>query len=521
MGRLTGKVVVRRHFMSSAGGCWRSSQPKRRFTPLNRSIFGAAAPAHPPRLRNARDVARHVGFAPPWVGRALQDGGDRRPSPMRGRLQRVLPAAADAGKPSLLRRVVKRMVRVARLSIQSLRSEEMDGSYTFKRWRGHQSPMRAVQLWYPTAIVHSETVRRLLFPDLAMVGSIAWFVCYYNTCVVSGAELTQTSRHGFDVYFHPNMLSLPIEPFGLTVMAIGLLVTFRTQECHARYAEARKLWATCANESKSLASRVLERIPSEHSNPIVPRARTHTVRLLQTFPHTLKFRITVDGCSPDIEQDMEGKSYEELLEEKRAALREELLMIWDMTEPWERSYVNRLLAAAPHSWPLHVLNELSYLNANVFNRPDLGMLEAPVSADVDKSITVLHNVLGGCERIFVTPIYTEYTKCTSLILYAWCTGLPFALYPLAGHAGTMPISLVVAFFMFSIEDIGSRIEQPFDNLPLWEYCDDIHRSCKQMELHSEALKHEESDAWAQRHHSKWEDMGFASMDRYWTSMPRF
>lgn len=403
-----------------------------------------------------------------------------------------------------MRRALRMIDRLSEL----MRSQKMDISWNFKMWERHQTPLRNLELWYPTTIVQSGSVRRLLFPDLAMVGSIAWLVCYYNTSVACPAEeLIRTLHHGFDVYLHPNMLTLPIAPFGLTSMAIGLLVTFRVETCHKRYAEARELWATCANESKGLASRILERIPAEHNDPAVPRARRHAVRLLRTFPHTLKYRITVDGCNPDIAEGIREKLSEQIHEEKRAGLREELRMIWDMDEPLQRSYVDRLLAAAPHIWPLHVLNELSYLNARIFSSPGLGTLPGPVSADVDKSITVLHTVLGDSERIVVTPIYTEYTKCTSFILCAWCNALPLALFPLVGPAGTMPTSLVVAFFMFSIDDIGSRIEQPFDKLPLWEYCDDIDFSCQQMEQHSEVLRQQAIQSWVDGNRSKWQRSG--------------
>lgn len=57
--------------------------------------------------------------------------------------------------------------------------------------------------------------------------------------------------------------------------------------------------------------------------------------------------------------------------------------------------------------------------------------------------------------------------------------LPMALYPIMGPAATIPTSVVVSLFRYGLTDIGSRIEQPFENLPLWQYCDGIDAACKQ------------------------------------------
>jgi predicted membrane chloride channel (bestrophin family) len=54
--------------------------------------------------------------------------------------------------------------------------------------------------------------------------------------------------------------------------------------------------------------------------------------------------------------------------------------------------------------------------------------------------------------------------------------------------------MIVALFLFGLEDVGTRIEQPFDSLPLWQYCDTIDASCKQLLAQSELMK----QAWQPR-----------------------
>ena len=71
-------------------------------------------------------------------------------------------------------------------------------------------------------------------------------------------------------------------------------------------------------------------------------------------------------------------------------------------------------------------------------------------ATLDESITTLCSALGGCERIFKTPIPLSYTRHTSRVLVLWLTVLPFCVSPsryTAWHAGStdacMPLQLAL------------------------------------------------------------------------------
>merc|ERR1712113_1197464 len=91
------------------------------------------------------------------------------------------------------------------------------------------------------------------------------------------------------------------------------------------------------------------------------------------------------------------------------------------------------------------------------------------------------DVLGACEKIMQTPIYTSYTKFTSRFLWIWVNTLPLAMFPLVGAAGVVPTSVIIAFVMLGIEDIGYRVEQPFNVMPLWQYCESIDQSVLQLQ----------------------------------------
>jgi len=107
--------------------------------------------------------------------------------------------------------------------------------------------------------------------------------------------------------------------------------------------------------------------------------------------------------------------------------------------------------------------------------------------EIDRSITRFQDVLGACERIYKTPVFTEYTKFTSRCTFLWCNLLPFGLYEQLGPWMTPPAAVVTSFLFFGLEDMGTRIEEPFTNLPLWQYCEGIDGTCKQILNQSDVL----------------------------------
>ncbi|CAE7659731.1 unnamed protein product [Symbiodinium sp. CCMP2456] len=369
-----------------------------------------------------------------------------------------------------------------------LRKITIDMSYSFRHWRRHQRATRHLLLWTPSKILKSDNIRRLIFPDLALIGATSSFVCYYN---VNSDLVASIVGRSFDLAL-PSLLSLPVECFTLTSVALGLLVTFKTQTSYQRFTEGRSLWGLLINESRAMASRTMARVPSSTGilSSDVADGKTYAIKLIRTLPVVLKYHLTEDGCNPNIEIK-QWTSDQQIRQQTTAALKCELQQLWNPYDAKQNSFTERLVEADVANRPLYVLHELQHTSASIFAQPTLGGLDAVAATEMDRSLTTFHNVLGACEKILRTPIYTPYTRFTSRFLFMWCNFLPLAMYPVAGPALTVPVTLVTSFFMLGIEDIGSRVEQPFNVLPLWQYCQTIDQSCLQIVRHHDLL--EQSD----------------------------
>jgi ion channel-forming bestrophin family protein len=142
------------------------------------------------------------------------------------------------------------------------------------------------------------------------------------------------------------------------------------------------------------------------------------------------------------------------------------------SEPNPRSTVQR--ASKPlGNLPLEILNHIEgFLDTVVEN----GTLKTPVfSAPVVTGITTLNDILAGTERILNTPLPIAYRIVISQITWIYVLSLPLQLHKLKWKM--IPVTLVAAYIILSLELIGSQIENPFgdhvNDLSLDEFCDQI------------------------------------------------
>jgi len=203
--------------------------------------------------------------------------------------------------------------------IQWFRAKTTDPMYDFRSWKRLQNPFRYPAYFTPKEWAKSDVVRRLIFPDLAAVFASSTALGMYNSFVTSPG----------------NLAVLPPEPFALAALAVGLLVTFRTQSSYCRYKTACQIWFNVISTSRELCSRILTNVPTPKSasNPKILRKRDHGAKLAQTFCHALKYHITSDGGNADHRNHINvDTSDQKILSLKKAAFFDELHMIWDFDD---------------------------------------------------------------------------------------------------------------------------------------------------------------------------------------------
>jgi len=221
-------------------------------------------------------------------------------------------------------------------------------------------------------------------------------------------------------------------------MALSLLIVFRTQSSYGRFWEARTLWGSLVNSSRSLV-----RLGSVYAGPADDLAR-----LVAAYVLAIKQNLRDDNDLSPLRPFLSGWQFDKLKA---------------MRNP------PTALARAMSEWVRLRLKE--------------GKIDTISAMEMDRVVNDMVAAQGGCERIHLTPLPFVYAGLIKQLLLVYLATLPFVLIGTLHFAAPVAIA-VVAFAMLGIEDAGVEIEDPFgrgpNHLPLDQICDNIARDTAQL-----------------------------------------
>jgi putative membrane protein len=264
---------------------------------------------------------------------------------------------------------------------------------------------------------------------------------------VFACVLCATGLVAAHMYLRP--LDISDKPHTYVGLALGLLLVFRTNASYDRFWEGRKLWGSIVNASRNLArvGRVLLERPADESaerRAAGERAARDLIRWLACLPYATMN--TLRG-----ERGL-GAAGERLTADERAAV-----------------------LAAQHV-PLAVAARMSTVLREAARS---GLLTDYQHMQLEAYVSALIDYVGACERIVKTPLPFAYVVHLRRALILYCFSLPLALVSLFGWY-TVLVTLLIAYILFGIEEIGVEIEDPFgdddNDLPLEQISQNIEKN---------------------------------------------
>lgn len=220
----------------------------------------------------------------------------------------------------------------------------------------------------------------------------------------------------------------------MNTLLLGLLLSFRNQAAFSRWWEARGLWGQLTNDCRNLAAKCVAFVPAE------VLTRSNVAAILVGFPQALNRHLRNE---PFRLQDLPG--FED-----------------DDSDP-------------PHI-PLDLARRL-FSGFAGWKRE--GHIDQPVLWILDKHARGLLDVCGGCEKIKNTLLPPSYNILLRAGLFLNVLAAPWLVVPQDG-LWSLPVVLLVSFFLFGIELIDAVVEEPFgrdrDDLDLDRYCRTIRES---------------------------------------------
>lgn len=218
---------------------------------------------------------------------------------------------------------------------------------------------------------------------------------------------------------------------------LGVLLVFRTNAGYERWWEARKLWGGIVNQSRNLAINALSYGPADVG------WRDNFVRWTTAFAHVARTSLRGQPVPQEVVALVGPSDAEQI-------------------------------AAAVHG-PSFVVLKLGKL---LREARDKSQLDSFSFLQLDKERATLIDHIGACERILKTPLARVYSIKIRRFIALFLMTLPFALLLRTNSDWVVPIiTMLVAYPLFSLDQIGIELQNPFDrsnlsHLPL----DDISKT---------------------------------------------
>ncbi|WP_300501717.1 bestrophin family protein [Methylobacter sp.] len=235
-----------------------------------------------------------------------------------------------------------------------------------------------------------------------------------------------------DIHYY-KLPGFAVTPFEYIGAVLGLVLVFRTNAGHDRWWEARKLWGAIVNQSRNLL------VMSWNYGADDKQWCNDMTKWIVAFSFAAKESLRLQKEFDDLKAILNDS---EIIELRNA--------------PHSPVFVSGKIAA---------LLQQARLNSTI---------DGFVFLEIEKQRAALIDSIGGCERILKTPMPLVYAIKARRFILIYLLLLPLSLIDEVGLMA-VPIAILVAYPLFSLDRIGIELQNPFatknlSHLPLQSIC---------------------------------------------------
>jgi putative membrane protein len=237
-------------------------------------------------------------------------------------------------------------------------------------------------------------------------------------------------------YIRLDRAAFSLAAVGLLVTALSIFLVFRVNEAYARWWEARGLWGQLVNSSRSFARQattlIIAKSNDEAAQREEPALRRELVYRQIAFVNALRLSLR--------RQDR-----------------------WDELAPFLGDEERERLAQAVNK-PTQILQRQG---ERIAEARAAGLLSEIGQLQMDRTLSVLHDVQGACERIKNTPFPDKVAYVTWLTAWIMAVMIAIAVTDPDNRFDLVDM-VVVPFLMLGfvlIERLGAELKNPFENAP--------------------------------------------------------
>ena len=226
-----------------------------------------------------------------------------------------------------------------------------------------------------------------------------------------------------------------VTAIGLIATVVGIFIVFRFNEAYQRWWEARTLWGSLVNDSRSFAREVITLLTPNRVPSIATKedaAKLHTELVYRHLAYCNAIRLTLRG------QD----TWEELAPFLSAGELEEL-----------QNYANK---------PTRLDQRQGERLAQVIGTDTAQQV---LLLQLDSTLNRLYDVQGGCERIKNTAFPDEVRFISRGLVWLSAIAVPIAFLSADREIRIIEVLavIVISLSFMVVEQLGASLKNPFEN----------------------------------------------------------
>ncbi|MTI32169.1 bestrophin family protein [Xanthovirga aplysinae] len=218
---------------------------------------------------------------------------------------------------------------------------------------------------------------------------------------------------------------------GILGTALSIFLAFRTNSAYDRWWEARKVWGEIVNYSRSSTRQIMTFLragDSLHTNEELRKIREELAYRHISWCYALSNSLRgLDPFDENLGRLLSAKEIEELRTQK------------------------------------NVPNAILQNQAQRFREAEKqGFMDKFYFLRMDDMLNRLCDAMGKCERIKNTVFPPFYSRFAMMLLWFFAFLVPLGLIDEI-HYLSIPVSLVIVFVFYLLEELGYTLENPFEN----------------------------------------------------------
>lgn len=255
-------------------------------------------------------------------------------------------------------------------------------------------------------------------------------------------------------FLHWHWLALPWVPIAMVGTAAAFIVGFRNTQTYNRLWEARQIYGSIVNSSRSFAMMINSFLPAPESEAKKQFIYRHIAWLT-----ALRFQLREERAWETIKSAISNIEYSKLftVEEWNSSLEKELESLL--------SEEDRKHVLAKKNRATHLINLQSLHLKRI---KEAGKIDPLDYVEVENQLVQLFEHQGKCERIKNFPYPRQFATINQMFIRLFVSLIPFGMLnefqKLGDHMVwlTIPFSVVVAWIFLAMEKVGENTENPFE-----------------------------------------------------------